>query len=212
MNARMVGALSSEMESEEETTVKPEEIAALQQNELRAHNPSLVSEIEASARTPLETRVSEMETTAEEVKPTLDLIPQLRVALGLDDKSDDLTVISSALESIKTTGRKLRDQLLDSVLATKFKDKDSGLLRTVIAGEMRDRNFTPTGDSTKDEQTVTEMVNSIIDGSDELKRVVSEMEEAPPAPPSNGAGQSNSNDRLKPGYSTSNIRVRSASR
>jgi hypothetical protein len=212
MNARMVGALSSEMESEEETTVKPEEIAALQQNELRAHNPSLVSEIEASARTPLETQVSEMETTAEGIQPTLELIPQLRTALGLDDKADDLTVISSALESIKNTGRKLRDQLLDSVLAAKFKDKDSGLLRTVIAGEMRDQNFTPTGDTEKDEKTVTEMVNSIIDGSDELKRVVSEMEEAPPSPPSNGTGQGNQADRLKPGYSTSNIRVRSASR
>jgi hypothetical protein len=209
MNARMVGALSSEMESEEVRNVKPEEIAALTANELRAHNATLVQTIEADARKPLEEKVGEMEDSEKKAKPVLDLIPNLRTALGLDDTVDDTAVISSALDSIKSHGKKIRDQLLDTVLAKRFKDKDYGLLRTVLAGEMKDRQITITGDLEKDEQTVSEMVNEVIDGQDDLKRVVSEMTDAPPALP--GTEQSRGGNKpVEAGYESSNLRVRSA--
>ena len=81
MNARLVGALTSEMEGGND--LKPEEIAALSENELRAYNPTLVVAIETAVKTPLETKVSEMEADAAAVKPTMDLIPEFRRILGL---------------------------------------------------------------------------------------------------------------------------------
>lgn len=211
LNARMVGALTSEMETGGKD-VKPEEIAALQENELRAHNSGLVTAIEASVRTPLESRVGEMETAATAVKPTLDLIPDLRKALGLSEDVSDLTVMQKALESFRETGRKVRDAILDSVLDKKITDKESKdgkLLRRLIAGEMQNKDFTLTGDTAADEKTVSEMVNSLIDSDDSLKEIASEMEDSPPSVATSKPERESGKQReLKPGFSSSRIRVR----
>lgn len=188
--------------------MKPEEIAALQENELRAHAPNLVKKIEDSAKEPLETKVSEMTDASTAVKPTLDLIPSLREILGLDDKADDLSVLQAAVTSIKEQGKKLRDTVLDSVLEKKFKGKDSTLLRRVIVGEITSKNLTLTGDETKDEQTVTEMVNTIINGDEKLKEIVSEMEGTPASPPGAPPPAPGTPD-YKAGSETSTLRVRS---
>ena len=209
MSAKMIGGLTSEMEGGND--LKPEEIAALSQNELRAHNPTLVLEIETAVKTPLETQVSEMTTEAAAVKPTLDLIPELRRVLGLADDVDDVTVIGKALASIKDAGKTVRDSILESVLGRKFKDESTRkLVKRLIVSEMDDvRNFKATGNSDADEKTVSEMVNTFIDTDESIKAQVSEMEDAPPSPP--GTERSRSGRReLKPGMTTSRIRVRSA--
>jgi hypothetical protein len=216
MSARLVGALSSEMEMEGGNSVKPEEIAALQENELRAHNPALVTQIETSAKEPLETRVSEMTADAEAVKPIVSTIPDFRKLLGLKDDVSDENVLLAVMGEIRKAGRTLRDSVLDSVLAKKFSGHESDpnlpLLRRAIVGEMSGRDLTLTGDNEKDEVAVSEMVNSVIDSDTELKKVVSEMSDTPPAPPS-GEPKLDGNSRdLKVGYANSNIRVRSAAR
>ena len=86
MSARLVGALTSEME-EGGRQVDAKEIAALTMNDLRAHAPQLVESIEKDARNPLETKVSEMETEATETKKVIDFLPKLREILGLDDNT-----------------------------------------------------------------------------------------------------------------------------
>jgi hypothetical protein len=216
MSARMVGALTSEMENDEgRNTVKPDEIAALQANELRAHNPVLVKAIEDDVRGPLETKVNEMTTEADAVKPTLDLIPDLRKLLKLDDNAEPLAVISATITHLREAGKDLRDSVLNKVLEKKLKggeEKDRALVRRVIVGEMRDRDITLTGDADKDEKAVTEMVNEVISGSDDLKEIVSEMEDTPPAVSSTGSQDRSGKTReLKPGTTTANLRVRSAS-
>ena len=214
LNARMVGGLTSEMESEGGKDVKPEEIAALQENELRAHNPALAKAIEDGAKSPLETKVGEMESEAAAVKPTLDLIPELRKLLGLDENSDSVTVLKSVVGRLREEGKKLRDTIVDSVLEKKFKDADSAdakLLKRLVASEMHSKDVKITGDNDADEKVVTEMVNSIIDGDDSLKKIASEMEQTPPAPPTTTTSKSGDDkDRYKAGSQTSNIRVRSA--
>jgi hypothetical protein len=209
MSARMVGALSSEME-EGGTEVKPEEIAALSANELRAHAPALVKSIEDDAKKPLETKVSEMETTADQVKPTLDLIPQLRSILGMDEKAEDVSVISAAVAELRKAGKSLRDSVLATVLDKKLKggdERNRKLVARLIAGEMASREIKLTGDSTKDEETVGKIVGEIIDSSTDLKSIVSEMEGAPPTvttvPPT-----PNSATKYEPGTVTSNVRVK----
>lgn len=214
MSARLV-ALTSEMETEERgTEVKPEEILALQENELRAHNPGLVQAIEASARQPLETRVSEMSDDAKKTKPVLDLIPEFRKILGLAEDTDELNTVTAVISQLRAHGKQIRDTVLDKVLSKKLvggEEKDRNLVRSLIAAEMRDKEISLVGDEEKDEKTVSEMVDSIIDGSAQLKEIVSEMSGTPATPPvvQKPRGQSR---ELKVGTVTNSIRVRSASR
>lgn len=210
MSAVLVGGLTSEME-QEENTVKPEEIAALQPNELRAHAPALVKSIEDEATAPLTTKISEMETDVAAAKPVLDLIPNLKKALGLSDDVDEVGVIGATLTHLKSEGKKLREAVLDSVLAKRFKggsDEDRALVRRVLVGEMKGRDLSLTGDEDKDEQTVSEMITEIVDGEPSLKTLVSEMEAAPPAPSHTPDPIAGSQDGWKPGTSTANVRVK----
>jgi hypothetical protein len=211
MSARLVGALTSEMEDTEGgNSVKPEEIAALQENELRAHNAGLVSSIEAAARQPFESKVAEMETDKEKSDSVLGLIPEFRKVLGLNEDTDELGTVQAVISHLRAQGKSLRESVLDAVLAKRLKggeEADRILLRRVLVGEMSNREISLTGDSDKDEKLVSEMVTEIVDADSSLKKLVSEMEEAPPAPP--GTRQPNPGERAwKPGMSTSNVRVK----
>lgn len=212
MSARLVGALTSEMELEGGNSVKPEEIAALQENELRAHNPALVTTIETAVKTPLETKVSEMTAEAEAVKPMLEIVPELRKLLGLADNVDDATVLSKALSEIKKAGKSIRDSLLASVLKTKKLDGDPLLVR-LITSEMRDKEFDVTGKDDDDTKAVEKLVGEIVDSDENLKKLVSEMEGAPAAipgtPPIDREGNRDAKE-WKPGHTSSNVRVKSA--
>jgi hypothetical protein len=209
MSAKLVGALTSEME-ERSNEVKPEEIAALQANELRAHNPSLVESIETEARKPLETKVGEMEDEKKKADPVLGLIPKLRSALGLKDEADEITVLDAAISKIQSEAKSLRTSILDKVLEKRLKggsDADRALVRRVLVGEMESRDVKLTGNSDEDEKAVSEMVTQIIDGDESLKTTVSEMEDAPAAPPTTQR-DSGTSPEWKPGMSTSNVRVK----
>jgi len=210
MNAQLAG-ISSEM-TEGGNDLKNEEIAALTLNELRAHNPSLVLEIETAVKTPLETQVSEMTATATAVQPTLDLIPELRRILGLANDVDDVTVLGKALESIRDAGKTVRDSILSSVLKRKFKDEGTQkLVGRLIVSEMSDvRDFKASGDSGEDEKTLEGFVNVFIDRDETIKAQVSEMEGTPPAIPTTSNDDRNGQRELKPGMQTSRIRVRAA--
>jgi hypothetical protein len=215
MSARLVGALTSEMENEEKgNSVKPEEIGALQENELRAHNPGLVTSIEASVRKPLEDRVSEMTTEVEAVKPVRDLIASLRSVLGLGDDVEDATVLQRGVTEIRAAAKKVRESLIDNAVTKIIKgDSDDAVLaRRLVVGEMKDREITLTGDETADAKTVSEMVETIIDSEDSLKKIVSEMEDSPTSPPVTGGRREGATNRddLKPGYKNKRISVRSA--
>ena len=212
MSARLVGALTSEMENGG-NEVKPEEIAALQENELRAHNPALATAIETSAKKPLEDKISEMESEAAAVKPTLDLVPALKKALGLSEDTDEVGVISTAITALTAEGKKLRETVLDSVLAKRFKggsDSDRALVRRVLVGEMTSKDLKLTGDTEKDEKVVSEMVTEIVDADPSLKETISEMEAAPPAPSHKG-DRPGDREEWKPGVSTSRVRVKARS-
>jgi hypothetical protein len=213
MSARLVGALTSEMEIEGGNSVKPEEIAALQENELRAHNSGLVATIEASARKPLEDQVSEMETEAKATAPVLDLVAQLRKILNLGNDEDDVSVLTKGVTEIRSAAKAVRAALIDNAIAKKIKgdSADAVLARRLIVGEMKDKEISLTGDDEADEKTVGEMVNTIIDSEDRLKEIVSEMEDLPATPPSTSKTDRDASPReLKAGFKNSRITVRSA--
>ena len=108
----------------------------------------------------------------------------------------------------------MRERILDDVLGKKLKggsDADRALVRRVLVGEMASREISLTGDESKDEKAISEMVNEVIDGDESLKKTVSEMENTPPAPPQSGGGNSGGSQEWKPGMSTSTVRVKARS-
>ena len=216
MSARLVGGLTSEMETEG-SEVKPEEIAALQENELRAHNPSLVTAIEDAAKKPLTEKVGEMESEAETLKEDADLLPEIRKLFNMSDDANVLEVLGAAATNLKNAGKSVRNAIVDEVLAKKLKDEDTlKLVRRLVVAEM-DSNHADlklTGDKTADTKAVDEIVSEMIDKDNELKEMVSEMEETPRSVSNTGNDDRQGNDesKLKVGYSNSRIRVRSASR
>jgi hypothetical protein len=167
-------------------------------------------------KTPLETRVSEMETEAAALTPiTMNSIPELRTLLGLGDDVEPLDVLKAAISQIRNAGKSLRDTLLNSVLDKKLKggdDAQAKLVRRMIASEMQNSDLKLTGDDEKDEKTVSEMVDTLINSNDDVKEIVSEMIAAPPAPPVTGKERNGEARELKVGYKSPTIRVRSAQR
>jgi hypothetical protein len=172
MRTALVGGLTSEMETED-NTVKPEEIAALSANELRAHNPSLVAAIEDDVRKPLESKVSEQETEIEELKEETDL-SKVREALGIDDKADVLETIGSLMSKAAEIAKHAKDNILDAVLGERFKDENTrGLVKKVLATEMADLEIEDESDESK--KKVTEMVDTAINEDEILRKMVGEM-------------------------------------
>lgn len=216
MSASLVGALTSEMSTTGGDEVKPEEIAALQENELRAHAPGLVKKIEDSAVEPVSTKVSEMESEVAALKPEAEISVELRKVLGIAEDADPIESVKRLLEEARRVGGGLRERLLDQLLATKFKDvKDSSMLsliRRTLATEMEGNSIELSGDDEKDTKTISEMVNSVIDGDDDLKALVSEMEQSPVAVQNAGGRDmqgGGEKKELKAGHEDSFMSVRS---
>ena len=179
MSALLVGGLTSEMENEG-GSVKPEEIGALQENELRAHNPNLVKQIEDTAKAPLETKVSEITTEGESGKEALTMISKIRESLGLDENGDLLEALGNLVAKSKDVAKEARTKYLDTVLEKKFKDEPTrNLARRLIVSEMSEGQYVTEMDSAKDdelEKKTEEVVNKVIDSDPDLKKMVSEME------------------------------------
>ena len=214
MSAALVGGgLTSEMEGRIDD-VKPDEIGALALNELRAHNLTLVTAIEEEARKPLETKISEMEATAEEVKPQIELLPEIRKLLGMKEDGDILEVLGATMAQLKEAGRTAKDAILDKAISRKFKDEGTAkLVKRLIASEMDSVELT--GDAKKDEDVISEKVNEMVDNDDDLKEMVSEMEEGRKGD-GGGSFQNGDGDRrtreIKDGFSNDRISVRKARR
>lgn len=216
MKTALVGGLTSEMD-EGGNNVKPEEIAALAENELRAHNPNLVKAIEDSAKKPLEDKVSEQETVISTTQPTVDLVNEIRKSLKLDEKGDVLEAIGNLVSKSKEVAKEAKAKFLDAILEKKFRDEATrNLVRRMIVTEMASGSLVSemeSVDSEDDEdkaKTKTEeVVNKFIDNDPDLKKMVSEMEG------SGGASFQGGNDgrtkpEIKAGFENDLITVRKA--
>jgi len=198
-------ALTSEMDGGD---VKPEEIAALQENELRAHNPTLVKAIEDSAKTPLETKVSEMEAAVGDLQPKADLMVEIRKVLGIAEDADPLEALGELMTKVKTAAKDMQESIFNDVLEKKFKnEKTRNLVKKLFVTEME----TPSDEEDKDElkKKVTEMIDARIDSDDDLKALASE-EVGGGASLSSAPSDRGNPRELKPGYANDNIEVTSA--
>ena len=210
MSASIVGGLTTEMH--EGGSVNTAEISALTENELRAHNPTLVQAIEEGATKPLSEKIGEMETkNAATEKESVDLLAEIRRLFGIAEDAPVLDVLKKAAEELSSAGRAVRDSLLSDVLKGKFKDdRTRSLVQRLVAAEMVSQDIELSGDNEADKKIVTEMVNNYINGDEELKTMVSEMEDDTASPPSTGKTDDDGKREMKEGYENSNIRVKAA--
>jgi len=217
MNAVMVGGLTSEMD-EGRNDVKPEEIKALQQNELRAHNPELVSEIETTATKPLTEKLEKQTEELEAANENVNLIAEIRKLFSIEDDGDVLAVLGKTVDELKKAGRTAKDAILDSVLEKKFKGDENKsnrvLIKRLLASEMD--NVELAGDETKDRDAVEGIVNEMVNSDDEIRELVGEMKDTHEEKDEGRTTQSDNGRRqpreIKDGYESSTIRVRAARR
>lgn len=208
MKTALVGGLTSEMESED-NEVKPEEIAALSANELRAHNPSLVEIIEKEVKTPLETKVNEMEGEITELTEDKDELAKIREALEIDDKADILETVGQMMVKVKDIAKGAKDAVLDAVLAEKFKDENTrGLVKLALTSEMNSIEIEDEGDESK--KKVTEMVDGAVEKNEILRALVGEQSAS--GSTFQGSSVERGTREIKDGYEDSNIAVRKARR
>lgn len=208
MSARLVGALTSEM-SEGRQAVESKDIAALSEAELREHNPLLVKEIEENAKKPLTEKVSEMETKEEDAKANTNTLVEIRKALNIDENADVLEILGATLSKLKEQGKELREKLLKDVLEKRFKDEGTRVLATrLIASEMSDKEIPDDPDSAK--VKVTEMVNELIDGDADLKKLAVVEQTGSDQPNLGGKenDRSNGTKEMKPGHEDEFVSVR----
>jgi hypothetical protein len=199
-------ALTSEME---DSTVKPEEIAALQENELRAHNLNLVTAIESSVVEPLNQKVAEMEAAAEGEKKDSDLLAEIRKTLGLAEGADVLTTVGELMTKVKDATKGMKDKVFAEVLEKKFKNESTrNLVKRLAISEME----TPEDEEDEEDEEkyrarVEEMFNNFIDKDDDLKALVASTETGGGRSLTSATAERGSRE-IKEGYNNENIEVK----
>jgi hypothetical protein len=171
MSNRVVG-ITSEM-TEGGNSVEPRDIAALSEEELRLHNPLLVQSIETKTKNPLETKISEMETTVGEIKPQVETVAEIRKKLGLDDNADVIVSVQELLDKVTTASKSAVQDFIQDTIKTKVKDEKGQRLVMRLIGEMKEFHTQPLTAETKKE--IETKINEKVEKDDDVKAVISEM-------------------------------------
>jgi hypothetical protein len=195
MSARLV-AIATEMEGSDK--VDPKDIAALTVADLTAHNPNLIELIKRDATVEQQTRISEMEQEAEQAKDGLTLLARVRETLGLKAEDDPVAAIVSAQEELDKINRRTLHERLADILSKKVKNESARktVLRLLPVSEMENL----------DDAALEAKVVASIDSDDEIKAIISEMEQTPVRP---GRGSQSSGGNGK-GYQPKSGSVRAS--
>jgi len=216
MKTALVGGLTSE-QSTGGSEVKPDEIAALQENELRAHNPTLATAIEDGAKGPVLKDLETVKTELESSKANADLVTQIRTALKLDENADVMEALGSLITKAKEVAKGARTKYLDDILKRKFKDDATrNLVRRMLVTEMETGSLVTEMSKIDDEENegkaqkeTEEVIDNFIDKDPDLKRMVSEMSGSAGASFGGGNGDKGGT-KIEPGYENDLISVRKA--
>jgi len=217
MKTALVGGLTTEM-GEGGSEVKPEEIAALQENELRAHNPTLAASIEDTAKKPVLADLETVRTELESSKGNADLVTQIRQALKLDENADVMEALGSLISKAKEVAKGARTKYLDDILKRKFKDDATrNLVRRMLVTEMTDGELVSEMEAIEQEEDdekakaeTEKVVDKFIDNDPDLKKMVSEMSGSGGASFGDGNGAKGDKPEIKAGYENDFITVRKA--
>lgn len=177
----LTGEQDENSDSEEEDgIVKPEDIAALTETDLRRYNADLTSAIEKQgedkAKQEVGTKVGEQENEINELKPAADEAKTAREKLGL---KDDESLIDKIVELVSNAKAGLKEEFKNHVSKTlekKLKGDSNEPLRALVAqlvGEMDESKVENEEDAQK---LAEERVNEVLDSNESVKKLVGEME------------------------------------
>lgn len=173
MSAKVM-AVTSEMDLKGGNRVEPKDITALSEDELRAHAPLLVAEIERKAISPLNEQIGEMTTKVGELQPEVDILVKVKELLGLSEGENVVEKVTNLLSQIEDVSASEIKAYIKEAIAKKVKTDRGQALVARLVGEMH---------TEYDGQALDDALKAKIDGDldarieeDEiLKSVVGEM-------------------------------------
>jgi hypothetical protein len=174
MPARIL-AVTSEME--EGGKVEPKDIAALDEQELRSHNPLLVAEIERKVTEPLNEKVSESAAAVAVAEPKLTAFSEICKKLGIEEGDDPVAAVVSLMERVEGAAKEHVKSLVDKAIK-KLAGKDEraqNLVRRLV-GEQIEEEFKDSDDVTEEE--VEAKVKEMIEADEDVKAIVTEMSDS----------------------------------
>lgn len=169
-------SITSEMEGGNQVDGK--DIAALTEEELRAHNPLLVNKIETDAKGNLETKVAEQETALKGAEDKDTLLQSIRQKLGLDESADVLENLTAIMDRVEGAVRTEVRTFIKEKVADKVKNERGQQLVLRMVGEMQD--VTPAVDDTgkltdATKKAIEDKLNDTFENDEDVKAIVSEQ-------------------------------------
>lgn len=117
--------------------VDAKDIAAISEDEIRAHNPLLVKEIERKALETVETKVGEQATLVADLQPKVEILDKIKELLKLSDGDNIVDKVESLLASVdEATVTPLKDYLKELVSKKIKTPRVAALVNREIVGEM----------------------------------------------------------------------------
>lgn len=178
MPTRIV-ALTSEMEGG--ISVEPKDIAAIDESELRQHNPLLVKKIEEDASAELTTKVSEMETAATVVEPKVLAFDEICEKLGIKADENPVERVVQLLESVEGAAKAQIKGLVDKAIekVAGKSERAQNVVRRLV-GEQIEAEFADVDlDDAKAAEEIQKKVSEMVEADEDVKAVVAEMVTTP---------------------------------
>jgi hypothetical protein len=172
MPSRVV-SISAEMEEGGRQVVDGRDIAAISEQELRTHNPSVVELIESKASSTLQTKIGEMEEEAKKTSNLTEIVNGIKERLKVESPEKILETLDEFLQTIK--GAKASDvkAFITSVIEGKVATPRGQKLVARLVGEMED--ISELTDETK--KTIETRITDAIENDEDVKAVVGEMKD-----------------------------------
>lgn len=172
MPTRLVAVTAEE--SRGGNSVEPKDIAALDEDELRAHGPLLVKEIERKATEPLQMKVSEMETAIDASQPKVDAFDEICKKLGIDGDESPMDKIVSLMDQVEGAAKERINTMVDAaVKKVAGKSERAQALVKRLVGEEIVEEFE--GKENVKEDEIEKRISEMVEADEDVKAVVSEM-------------------------------------
>jgi hypothetical protein len=185
MPTRIV-AVTSEMQ--EGGKVEAKDIAALDEDELRSHNPLLVAEIERKVKEPLETKIGEQAAAVAAAEPTISAFEEICKKLGIEQGEDPVAAVVALMERVEGAAKEHVKALVDKAIK-KLAGKDEraqNLVRRLVGEQVEAEFKDANSDDPKLEGEIEAKVAEMIEADEDVSSIVGEMSGSE----GNGGGES----------------------
>lgn len=172
--AASVVAVTSENETLGGNKVDAKDIAALSEDELRAHAPLLVKEIERKATEPLDEKVGEMQKSVDAQAGDVETVGKIKELLKAEDGENVIDKVTTLVSKIEDSAKDEIKAFLRSLVEKKVKTERGQKLVLRLVGEMESEYEGPLDDAKKKE--IEEAFNKAVEADEDVKSIIGEMQ------------------------------------